>query len=89
MTAAKSTIKTVSIRQLQHDLKTVLEWVAEGANVVITKRNKVVAEMSAPKKAPKQIVRPDFGKHLQETFSGRILEPSNVELLSMLREDRF
>lgn len=86
-TTAKA--KTVSVRQLQHDFKTVLQWINEGSNILITKRKNIVAEMRAPQKKAKKIERPDFGKHLRETFSRPIPGPSNAELISMLREDRF
>ena len=82
------TTKTASIREVQHNLKKILLWVASGERVTITKRNTNIAEIrSLEKKSPK-IQRPNFKKRLKETFSHRIQGPSNADLIAQQRGDR-
>lgn len=81
-------MKTVSIRDVQHNLAKILLWIAAGERVTITKRSKPVAEMS-PLAKKQKIKRPNFQKQLQDTFARPIRGISNAELISEMREDRF
>lgn len=68
-------MKTATIRQMRHDLNTVLEWVAEGEEVTVLKRSKPVALLcplraAAPKSRPKM---PDFAARAKAIFGDKVI----------------
>lgn len=72
-------MKTATIRQVRHDLRTVLNWVSEGEQVEISKRGKVVALLTPPP-APtraKGKSRPDFAARLKRIYGDKVL-PGNI-----------
>ena len=52
-------MKTATVRQLRTEFPRIEGWLAEGENVLITKRNVVVAELSPPPRKKKKL---DFKK---------------------------
>jgi prevent-host-death family protein len=73
-------MKTVTIRQLNHDLGGVLHWVEEGESVCITKRGKIVALLSPPpptwrNRRPK---RPDFAAQLKRIYGDKVFSTNLV-----------
>ncbi len=60
-------MKTASVREIQHHLSRVLEWVEGGEEVEVTRRKKVVARI-VPAEDPekKQPEWPDFEARLKE-----------------------
>lgn len=78
-------MKTASIRQIRHDLNTVLDWVEAGEKVEISKRGKVVALLSPPE-APKprrSAKRPDFATRLKMRDGNRVIQaPVMDDILS-------
>ncbi|HLB34248.1 MAG: hypothetical protein A3F67_04770 [Verrucomicrobia bacterium RIFCSPHIGHO2_12_FULL_41_10] len=80
-------MKTASIRQVQHGLKAILDWVEAGEKVSITRRNIIVAEMSSPKKTHSLTI-PNFKERLKKTFPHPIKGPSNAELIIQERNSR-
>jgi antitoxin (DNA-binding transcriptional repressor) of toxin-antitoxin stability system len=68
-------MKTASIRQIRHDLNTVLDWIDAGEQVEISKRGKVVALLSPPPpvKIPRSRKRPDFAARLKMRDGARII----------------
>lgn len=83
-----SHMKTASIRDVQHNLAKILLWIGAGDSVIITKRNKPIAEIK-PLSKKQKIERPDFQKRLRENFARPIRGISNAELISEMREERF
>ena len=82
-------MKTTNIRELKHSTTAVLEWVAQGESVQITRRNKVVAILSPPQAGkPKGAIRRDFEKDLQEIFGDRIMPTTATEIVSFGRGER-
>ncbi len=51
-------MKTATVRQLRTSFPQLEKWIAAGETVTITKRRKIVAELSAPRRKKK----PDFAK---------------------------
>jgi antitoxin (DNA-binding transcriptional repressor) of toxin-antitoxin stability system len=72
-------MKTATIRQVRHDLGTVLDWIKEGEQVEISKRGKIVALLSPPPAAKRARVkkRPDFAARLKGIFGNKVF-PGNV-----------
>lgn len=68
-------MKTATIRQVRHDFGTVLDWVAEGEQVEISKRGKVVALLSPPPaaKPTRARSRPDFAARLKMRDGSRVI----------------
>ena len=83
-------MKTASIREVQHGLKEVLEWVSAGETVSITRRNRVVAELTPPRRTAslKKFAMPDFAARTKALFGEEVL-PDSTPLLREMREDRF
>ena len=51
-------MKTATVRELRTSFPRLETWLSEGESVLITKRKKVVAELSPPRSKPK----PDFAR---------------------------
>ena len=60
-------MKTATVREVQHNLRALLAWVAEGETVTVTRNRRVVAQMVPPAKSP-AIQLPDFVGRLKRTF---------------------
>jgi antitoxin (DNA-binding transcriptional repressor) of toxin-antitoxin stability system len=62
-------MKTATIRQVHHDLGTVLGWVADGEEVTILKRTRPVARLCPPRaQAPAHFKMPDFAARAKAIF---------------------
>jgi antitoxin (DNA-binding transcriptional repressor) of toxin-antitoxin stability system len=67
-------MKTATIRQVRHDLGTVLSWVAEGEEVTVLKRSVPVARLCPPRPArPRAVKMPDFAARAKAIFGDRII----------------
>jgi prevent-host-death family protein len=55
-----------TVRDLRYDFPAVLARVSKGESIAITKRGKVVAQLSPPQKAGKQAYRAKFLARIQE-----------------------
>jgi len=66
-------MKTANVRQLRHAFGSVLDWVAEGQQVEIVKKGKVVALLSPPPQsaALKKFKLPDFEARRKRIFGDR------------------
>jgi len=68
-------MKTATIRQVRHDFSSVLNWIAEGEQVEISKHGKVVALLTPPP-AVKPILRrkrPDLTARLKMRDGDRVI----------------
>jgi len=71
-------MKTANVRQLRHDFGSVMDWIAEGQQVEIVKKGKVIALLSPPPPAePKKFKLPDFAARQKRIFGDRVL-PGNI-----------
>ena len=66
-------MKTANVRQLRHAFGSVMEWVADGQQVKIIKKGKVVALLTPPPKAAaaKAFRLPDFDARRKRVFGDR------------------
>jgi len=73
-------MKTATIRQMRHDLGTVLSWVAEGEEVTVLKRSKPVARLCPLRPtAPPDVKMPDFAARAKAIFGDRIIPNAVLE----------
>jgi prevent-host-death family protein len=65
-------MKTANVRQLRRDFGSVMKWVANGEQVQIVKKGKVVAVLSPPPSAQrKKIKLPDFEARRKRIFGDK------------------
>jgi antitoxin (DNA-binding transcriptional repressor) of toxin-antitoxin stability system len=78
-------MKRATVRDLRYAFKEVEARLAEGDEIEIVKRNKVIAKLVpvAPE-PPRQM--PDFLARMKRNWGDKILGPSNAELLAEERE---
>jgi antitoxin (DNA-binding transcriptional repressor) of toxin-antitoxin stability system len=78
-------MKRATVRDLRYSFKEVEARLAEGEEIEIVKRNKVIAKLVpvAPE-PPRQM--PDFLGRMRKVHGDVIFEPSNAELLAQERE---
>jgi len=72
-------MKTGNVRQLRHAFGDVMEWIAQGEQVEIVKKGKIIALLSPPSPIPKpkKVKLPDFAARQQRIFGDRVL-PGNI-----------
>jgi prevent-host-death family protein len=71
-------MKTANVRQLRHAFGDVMEWVADGQQVKIVKKGKVIALLSPPPRSNlKKVKLPDFESRRKRIFGDRVM-PGNI-----------
>ncbi len=78
-------MKRATVRDLRYAFKEVEAQLAEGEEIEIVKRNKVIARL-IPVEAPPPPEMPDFLARMKRIHGDTILHPSNAELLAEERE---
>ncbi len=80
-------MKTASIREVRHDFGRVLEWVANGEEVAITRRRETVARLlPARQKKTIHTKMPDVAARLQKVFGRKVI--SDKTMKNILEESR-
>ena len=74
-------MKTATIRQMRHDLSTVLGWVAEGEEVTVLKRSRPVARLCPPQPIEQccPSKKPDFAARAKAIFGDRVIPNAVLE----------
>ena len=73
-------MKTASVRDLRQNFPRVMAWIADGEEVAITMRRKVVARLVPEKQsARRKIEAPDFAGISRRIFGDRIIKTDAVE----------
>ena len=71
-------MKTANVRQLRHNLGSVLDWITDGQQVEIVKKGKVIALLSPPPRPKsKKFKLPDFEVRRKRIFGDRVM-PGNI-----------
>jgi antitoxin (DNA-binding transcriptional repressor) of toxin-antitoxin stability system len=72
-------MKSANVRQLRHDFGSVMSWLADGEQVEIVKKGKIIALLSPPPPSPKpkKIKLPDFEARRKRIFGDRVM-PGNI-----------
>ena len=81
-------MKTASIRELQHHLSRIMLYIDHGEEVLITRRNKVVAKLIPSPSYPKSIDWPDFLKR-SKSIIGISKGKTPGEIIINDRKERF
>lgn len=79
-----SHMKSTTIRELKHDMTTVLSWVAGGETVEVRRRAEPVAILSPPKRKARVAV-PDFAARLRTIYGPHVLSSTGTDLVSEAR----
>lgn len=77
-------MKETSLRELQHHLSDVIRSVEQGQEVVITRRNRVIARLVPDRPRPQEITWPDFAKRARAI----IRKPKGAPLSAIVVEER-
>jgi antitoxin (DNA-binding transcriptional repressor) of toxin-antitoxin stability system len=71
-------MKTANVRQLRHAFGEVMDLIAQGEQVEIVKKGKVIALLSPPAaQKPKPFKLPDFEARRKRIFGDRVM-PGNI-----------
>ena len=73
------------MRDLRYSFKEVEARLAEGEEIEIVKRNKVIAKL-VPVTPEPPVEKPDFLGRMKKNWGDKLLEPTNAELLAEERE---
>ena len=76
---------TVSMRELQQNLKKVIERVERGETVELTRRRRVVARLVPAREAHPVPPWPDLEARARSVFGDRIMKPAGSTLLLRAR----
>lgn len=80
---------TISIRELQQNLKQVMQRVERGQVIEVTRRHRAVARLSPlAKKDRPASPWPDLTARARGVFGDRVIEPSGSEVVIRDRGDR-
>jgi prevent-host-death family protein len=72
-------MKTVSVRELQQNIKSVIDRVERGEVVEVTRRGSVVARLAPARQAAKSVRWPDLERRARAVFGKRLVEPPPSE----------
>ena len=73
-------MKTASVRDLRQNLPRVMAWIADGEQVAVTMRHKVVARLVPEPEATRSKAKaPDFAAISREIFGGRTFPGDAME----------
>jgi prevent-host-death family protein len=81
-------MKSVNIRNLKHETSALMERVALGESVKITRHNQPIAVIKPVETQKNGNPRPDFRKRLHAIYGDRVLPKTATELLSEERGER-
>jgi antitoxin (DNA-binding transcriptional repressor) of toxin-antitoxin stability system len=81
-------MKTASVRDLRYDFKKIEHLLAQGEEVQITKRKRVIARL-VPETPAERPPMPDFMARLKAIYGDKIHEVSGAEILREDRDSRY
>ena len=84
-----SNMKTASVREVQHNLASVIEAVAQGQEIAITKRGKIVARIVPARATARQVAWPDSAARMKRLGRDASRGTPASAILRETREERF
>jgi len=82
-------MKVATVRQLQHNLATLLEEVSKGQEIAVTKRGQVVARLVPARSSKAPLVWPDSAARMKRLAAGASLGTPASRIIREMREERF
>ncbi|MGH9346136.1 MAG: type II toxin-antitoxin system Phd/YefM family antitoxin [Vicinamibacterales bacterium] len=79
---------TVSVRELQQNLKSVMARVERGETVEVTRRRRPVARLAPVKPASPVSAWPDLEARTRAVFGDRIITPGGADIVILDRHER-
>lgn len=79
---------SVSVRELQQNLKRVMARVERGETIEVTRRRKPVARLAPARPTGSTAPWPDLKARRRAVFGDRIIEPGGSDVIIEGREDR-
>jgi prevent-host-death family protein len=80
--------RTVSVRELQQNLKRVMARVEQGETVEVTRRHRPVARLAPVRARAPLSDWPDLEKRARAVFGDRVIAPGGAEVVVEGRGDR-
>jgi antitoxin (DNA-binding transcriptional repressor) of toxin-antitoxin stability system len=80
-----SNMKKATIREVQHNLSKVLQWVEDGEEVQVTRRDRIVAKIVPADRGAEKPKWPDFSARAEAIWGKR---PRGKSASAILIEDR-
>jgi prevent-host-death family protein len=79
---------TVSVRELQQNLKRVMARVERGETVEVTRRRRPVASLAPIRSSGETVSWPDLEARTRAVFGTRVVKPSAVDIIREARGER-
>lgn len=89
MSNMRSSAKTVSVREVQHNLARVLEQVGMGQEIAVTKRGRVVARIVPARTTRAAVAWPDSAARMKRLPAGVSSGTPASRIIREMREERF
>jgi prevent-host-death family protein len=81
-------MKKATVRKVQHHLSEVMKWVEDGEEVVILRRNRVVARIVPPGRSSRAPAWPDFTGRARRIWGKRVRGKQISTIITEGREER-
>jgi len=82
-------MKKASVREVQHNLASVLRWVEDGEEVQVMRRNRIVAKIVPANQVLKKPQWPDFAKRAAAIWGKQPKGKGASEIVIESREERM
>ncbi|OHE88800.1 MAG: hypothetical protein A3G75_01845 [Verrucomicrobia bacterium RIFCSPLOWO2_12_FULL_64_8] len=83
-------MKTATVRQLRTEFPKVLAWVNAGEEVAITRRRKLVANLTPAGEAPKKkLLVPDFKARLRQLYGDKVIPAGTMADILAKNKGRY
>jgi prevent-host-death family protein len=80
-------MKVVSVRELQQDIKRVLQRVERGETIEVTRRRQAIARLSPIRQTARPAPWPDLTKRAREALGKRVISPATSQQVLADRGD--
>jgi antitoxin (DNA-binding transcriptional repressor) of toxin-antitoxin stability system len=79
-------MKTASLRDLRYNFKRVERLLAEGETIEITKRKRVIAQITLPDAPQARPRKPDFLGRMRKIYGDKVLKTTGAKLVRWDRD---
>lgn len=84
-----SDMKQANVRQVQRNFSELLGWIEQGQEVLITRRNRIIAKLVPSGDPDSKVEWPDFEKRLHKLWGNRTKGKPASTIIVESREERF